>query len=279
MPSPFPGMDPYLEAPDLWPDFHNRFATEISNDLNHILPGPYYARLEMRPEVGIVDDDEDGPRRITPDVVGLRHPRDVPARGGAAVADRPRRELSRGVEFNVRGEAIRHHFIEIRDAKHGHKLVTLIEILSPSNKRRGPDREAYRGKQREVLDSDSSLIELDLLRAGERVLPTPQIAACLALFDPPPDYLALVSRAWRRVDAGMGYEVFPCGVREWLPCIPVPLREGEAEVPLDLQYTLNRTYEGGPYARGAVDYDRPPDPPLAGPDAEWAEALTRERGR
>jgi len=278
MPSPFPGMDPYLEAPDIWPDFHNALAAEIRGELNHALPGPYYARLEMRPEVGIVED-EDGSRPITPDVVVLRHPRPAPAGGGVAVLDRPRREIAQGIELTLHGEAIRHNFIEIRDAKHGHKLITLIEILSPSNKRRGPDREAYRKKQGEVLDSDSNLIELDFLRAGDRVLPNAEIVAFLSQFNPSPDYLVLVSRAWRRVDAGMGYEVFPRGLHEWLPCIPVPLREGEPEVPLDLQFVANRAYEGGPYARGAVDYTRPPEPPLTGPDVGWAEALIREPGR
>jgi hypothetical protein len=58
MPSPFPGMDPYLEAPDIWPDFHDALAGEISSELNRTLPRPYYARLEMRPEVGIDGQEE-----------------------------------------------------------------------------------------------------------------------------------------------------------------------------------------------------------------------------
>ncbi|MBV8077286.1 MAG: DUF4058 family protein, partial [Planctomycetaceae bacterium] len=56
MPSPFPGMDPYLEAPYIWPDFHDRLASEISGHLNQTLPNPYYARLEMRQELGIVEE-------------------------------------------------------------------------------------------------------------------------------------------------------------------------------------------------------------------------------
>ena len=53
MPSPFPGMDPYLEAPSIWPDFHHKLAAELSTELNGSLPSPYYARLEMRQELGI----------------------------------------------------------------------------------------------------------------------------------------------------------------------------------------------------------------------------------
>ena len=69
MPSPFPGMDPYLEAPDTWPDFHDAFAAEIRRELNRVLPQPYYARLAKRPEVGIVGDE--ALRRIIPDVAIL----------------------------------------------------------------------------------------------------------------------------------------------------------------------------------------------------------------
>src|SRR4051812_14006476 len=81
MPSPFPGMDPYLEAPAIWPDLHDALAGEIRNELNHSLPSPYYARLEMRPEVGIVE--EGGARqRIVPDITVVRHPLQRPVPGG-----------------------------------------------------------------------------------------------------------------------------------------------------------------------------------------------------
>jgi hypothetical protein len=141
MPSPFPGMDPYLEAPAIWPDFHDALAGEIRGALNQTLPRPYYARLEMRPEIGIVE--ERGPaNRPVPDVAVVRHP-GRPADGGAAVLDRARVEVSESYDVDVLLEPIRHPFVEIRDPTSGHKLITLIEILSPSNKRRGPDRKTY----------------------------------------------------------------------------------------------------------------------------------------
>ena len=274
--SPFPGMDPYLEAPDIWPDFHDRLATEISTEMNRGLPAPYYARLEMRPEVGIVDEGK-ARRRIVPDIAVVR-PRGVPAGQGVAVLDRPRRDVSNSLEITLAGEPIRHHFVEIRDSSRGHKLVTLIEILSPSNKRPGPDRDAYRAKQVEVLASDASLIEIDLLRGGEHILPDVNLSAFVSQIEPPPDYLVLISRAWKRGAGGVGYEVFPCGLREWLPCLPVPLKEGEATIPLDLQFVANRAYAGGPYLKGAVDYSQPPDPPIVPGDAAWAHDLLRARG-
>lgn len=98
MPSPFPGMDPYLEAIDIWPDFHNALASEIRGELNQTLPPPYYARLEMRPELGIVED-ETSRQRIVPDVTIVRHPRNALQSGSTVVQDRPRREISPSINL------------------------------------------------------------------------------------------------------------------------------------------------------------------------------------
>jgi Protein of unknown function (DUF4058) len=234
MPSPFPGMDPYLEAPHIWPDLHDALAAEMRSELNQTLPSPYYARLEMRPELGII------------------------------------------IEYEVVTDPIRHHFVEIRDSSDGHKLITLIEIVSPSNKWHGPDRQAYERKQREVLQSDANLIELDFLRDGRRILPDLNLGALIQDLPEPLAYLVLVNKAWRRVPGVSAYQIFPIGLREWLPCIPVPLKETEEEVTLDLQFAFNRAYDTGPYRRGAVDYAaEPPEPPLAEEDAAWAAELTR----
>jgi hypothetical protein len=193
----------------------------------------------MRPEVGIIGDEVQ--RRIVPDV------------------------------------SIRHHFVEVRDSTRGHVLVTRIEIVSPSNKRSGVDREAYETKQQEVLHSDASLVEVDLLRTGRPVVGGPHVIESAKSMEPVPDYLVVVSRAWQR-GARLGYQLFPFLLRESLPCITIPLRVGEAEVPLDLQYVFNRAYDGGPYRRGAVDYAGPADPPLLPEQMAWAEGLLREKG-
>lgn len=276
MPSPFPGMDPYLEAPDIWPDLHDALAGEIRGELNQSLPAPYYARVEMRKELGIVEEPGDR-QRIIPDIAVVSRPIPLPLTEGGrlAVATRSRREISRPLRIKVLFEPIRHHFVEIRDPSRGHKLITLIEILSPSNKRSGPDREAYEAKQREVLESEASLIELDLLRGGRRVLPDLGLRARIDQLDPRPAYVVLTNRAWRR-GGGVDYDVYPIGLHDPLPCIAVPLKEGEEEIPLDLQYVFDRAYDTGPYRRGAVDYAGPvPAPALDEPDAAWAAELTR----
>jgi hypothetical protein len=243
--------------------------------INGILPAPYYADLEVREELGIIE--EGGAKtRIVPDVTVLRHPHPPRELGGGAVVARPRRDLSRSVEVIVHLDRIDHAFIEIRDPSRGHKLITLIEILSPSNKRRGPDRKAYARKQHEVLESDASLIEVDLLRGGRRLVRELSLEATIHALNPPPAYLVLVNRAWRRDRGAVAYQVFPVSLRQCLPCISVPLKMGEEEVPLDLQFVFDRAYDGGPYRRGAVDYSSPPpDPSLSADDAAWAAELTR----
>jgi len=277
MPSPFPGMDPYLEHPDIFPDFHDRFAEHISAELNRTLPAPYYARQEMRPEVGIIGEEIQ--RRIVPDVSVQRSPwpTSTSMSGSVAVLDGPRTEASSSVEITVPSEPIRHHFVEVRDSQRAHVLVTLIEIVSPSNKRSGVDRQAYEAKQQEVLHSDASLVEVDLLRTGRPVAGGAYVIESANKLEPAPDYIVVVSRAWKRV-ARLGHQVFAFALRDLLPCITTPLREDEAEVPLDLQYVFNLAYDGGPYRRGAVDYTAPPDPPLLPEDLAWADELLREKG-
>lgn len=273
---PFPGMDPYLEAPDVWPDFHHRLATIMSEMLNDRLPRPYYARLEMRPEVGIVlQEGISGRHRIVPDVVVVETPerhrlRESPV--GYAPVLEPRSEITPGHRLRLFDEPFRHAFVEIRDTSRGHKLVTLIEVVSPSNKQPGPDRRAYENQQREVLDSDANLIELDLLRSGERIFSSPQLAAAVARLGG--DYLVIVNRSAQRQSAGQEFTVYPIGIRDTLPCIPVPLVGDTPDVPLDLQVGVNRAYVGGPYLR-LIDYTAPPDPPLAEGDAKWADELLR----
>jgi hypothetical protein len=268
-------MDPYLEAPDIWPDFHDALAGGIRAQLNRTLPGPYYARLEMRPEVGIMDQGA-SPRRIVPDVAVARPPQ--PPTSGVAVLDAPRNVLSKSVEVTVHTEPLRHAVVEIRDPSRGHQLVTLIEIVSPSNKSPGVDRRTYVRKQREVLDSDANLIELDLLRAGDRPLANLELEANLAGMAPPPDYLVLVNRAWHRVGDGMAYQISPVTITEPLPCFPVPLRQGQDEVPFDLQFAFQQAYDTGPYRRGAIDYSRPPEHILRAALATWAGERLREAG-
>ncbi len=275
---PFPGMDPYLEAPPIWPDFHDALAAEIRAELNALLPPPYYARLQSRPEIGITLSGEIV-RRIVPDIsVMQRHLRDAPvayATAPGAVLAYPREQATPTIDLRIPSDPLRHRLVEIRDSQRSHKLVTLIEIVSPSNKQPGPDRRAYEAKQMEVLSSDANLIEIDLLRGGQRLLPYPELEA--AVYDLAPDYLVLVNRSALREGYWMDFSLYPVALHDPLPCILVPLAGDDPDVLLDLQVTFNQAYAGGPYTR-MIDYTADPEPPLDEEDAIWAGQLLAAAG-
>lgn len=273
MPSPFPGMDPYLEASHIWPDFHDSLAAELRAALNRLLPQRYYALREMRPEIGILDADE-RPKRIVPDVSIVEFDKGGRSAAGVAVLEEPRTEASPFVEVYASVEPTRHHYLEIRDSTRDHRLVTLIEIVSPSNKRPGKDREAYLAKQAEVLASDASLVEIDLLRSGERLFSGEGLVDCIQRHVPTADYVVAVNRVWNREKS----RLYLVNIRQPLPVIQVPLREGEPEVLLDLQYIVNQAYDRGPYQRGAVDYRKPPSVALAPEDVDWAAQRLVQHG-
>jgi hypothetical protein len=189
--------------------------------------------------------------------------------------NQPRTEATPGIELRIQTDPIQHRFVEILDTERGHKLVTLIEIVSPSNKQPGSDRRAYEAKQQEILSSDASLIELDLLRAGRRLLPYPELAA--AVDSLAPDYLVLLNRSVLRQDFWMDYTLYPVYLREPLPCIPIPLAGPDPDVLLDLQIAVNRVYREGPYLR-AIDYSGPSEPPLNETEVTWADERLRTVG-
>ncbi len=245
MKPPFPGMDPYLEAHDLWPDFHNRLATVMSELLNASLPQPYYARLDIRSEIGIITEGKSR-RRISPDVAVLKpKPPFTVHETPVSYAARPesRTEISPGIHVEIHTEKYDVPFLEIRDPARQHRLVTLIEIISPSNKRPGPDRDAYLAKQWEILHSDASLIEIDLLRSGQRLLPDPELE--VRVDEMAGDYLILLNRSATRKGYGLEYMAYPVKLREWLPCLPVPLVGDTPDIPLDLNVAVQRTYMSG----------------------------------
>jgi hypothetical protein len=154
-------------------------------------------------------------------------------------------------------------FLEIRDPEK-RELITVIELLSPSNKKPGPDREQYIGKRREYLRSAAHLVEIDLLR-GWKPMP--------ALGRPECDYSIMVSRAEKRLAA----DFWPVRLREKLPAIPIPLRQGDGEAHVDLQEALNRAYDGPGYER--VLYRATPEPPLSAEDDAWARELVAAQRR
>jgi hypothetical protein len=255
MPSPFPGMDPYLEDPWFWPDFHLTFVVGLRAELNRHLPEGYVALADRYVWVQEPDTEE---RKLLgkPDVflTGETEPKGT---APAAIAAPMEIVLP---SLTEKGSP----YLKIID-RGNHRLVTVIELLSPANKAPGKDREAYLLKRSEYLATDVNLVEMDLLRKGAR-LPwgVPSVSGTA--------YYVMVSRATDRPRA----QVWPFSVRDPLPTIPVPLNEGDADVPVPLGACLTQVYDSAGYAR-ELDYTQPPNPALDEPDATWARELLANR--
>jgi hypothetical protein len=158
--------------------------------------------------------------------------------------------------------------VEILDAYNDMRLVTLIEVLSPTNKRPGPGRDSYISKQQEVLERDCHLVEVDLLRDGQRVLSIPQWR--LQQLEPF-DSVVCVSR-WPRRNR---FELYPRKLRERLPRVAVPLAEPDPDVPLEVQAAVEQVYVDGRYMR-RLRYDKPCEPPLDDELQRWAEQCLKQ---
>ena len=212
MPSPFPGMDPFIEDQE-WDDFQPTFNAVMSEALATGLQPRYVARISRRDYMEQLLGSQE--RRETYLVI-----REVPSM----------------------------------------EIVTVIETLSPANKRASSDgREQYLAKRQEILESRTNLVELDLLRGGKR-LP--------AIGMPPGDYFALVSRGHRRPRT----DVFPWPLRQPLPTIPIPLKSGEPEVPIDLQQIVTTIYDRARYQL-SLNYNSKPNAPLNEADVNWIRQL------
>jgi hypothetical protein len=264
MPSPFPGMDPYLEHPALWPGVHQRLITYLGDALTGLLPPRYVANINER----LYIDEPD--RDIYPDASVLERSnppapalRDVEM-AATLVVDPP-------WVVDVTADEIREGFIEILPVADQGRVITIIELLSPSNKTAGgTGRQLYRSKQRQVLASPTHLLEIDLLRQGQHTVAAPRDRLGRR---GPYDYLVSLSRGGRRDRC----EVWGMPLRQRLPRIAVPLADGDPDVVLDLQALFEHCYDAGGYAR-RLDYRREPFPPLSRVDAEWADASLRARG-
>jgi hypothetical protein len=250
VPTPFPGMDPYLEHPDLWPDVHNGLIAALRDDLSPVLRPRYYVALEERTYL-----EEPGELAFIgrPDLA-------VVERGGPSGSGPKSRRVPAVVEVELPlAGMVRETYLEVRSVPAG-DVVTVVELLSPGNKRPGAGRRMYLEKREEVLMTRTSLVEIDLLRAGER-MPTrgPEV---------PSDYRILVSRSHRRPKA----DLIAFGVRDPIPTFPLPLRRDEEEPIVDLGRVLHALYDRAGYDL-RIDYGREPVPPLAAEDANWASRL------
>lgn len=167
-------------------------------------------------------------------------------------------------------EPVTETFVEIIDIRSGRRVVSVVEVLSPTNKRSGTGKDLYLKKQRELLDGHVSVVEIDLLRHGQWVLSIPLRRIPRERRTP---YRIMVRRGWKLFPA----EYYSAPMREPLPTIKVPLREKDADAALDLQALIDQVYTNGAYEND-VDYEIEPNPPFDAEDAAWADALLQAKG-
>ena len=263
MPSPFPGMDPYLEQ--FWRDIHARCIIYVADQLQAHLPADLRARVEERV---VVEPSFGTARSVYPDIRVVERGR---ARATARVIE-PAPALAEPLVIYVSDEAVTESFIEIIDVGSGRHVVTVIEVLSLANKLPGEGQELYRRKQREIRDGRVNLVEIDLLRAGDRVL------AVGASRIPASHRTLYQVCVYRAVAALPCYEIYRVPLRERLPTIRLPLRATDPDVPLDLQAVIDQCYRNGGYDED-IDYTMEADPPLDVEDTRWVDTLLREAGR
>lgn len=254
MPTPFPGMDPYLEQRALWPNVHNSLITALRDDLAPRLRPHYFVAVEERTYI-------DGSGGLTfagrPDVTVLQV-REAATRyqtglwdrqPGVAVVELPMPDTVHEVYLEIRGQDDR--------------VVTVVEVLSPANKMPGEGRDLYERKRMRVLSSLTNLVEIDLLRIGQPM-------AVRGNGHPAP-YRILVSRAASRPWG----ELYYFGVRNPIPDFALPLQPGDAEPVVALNRLLHELYDRAGYDL-RIDYRQEPEPSLEHEDALWSDALLRQ---
>jgi hypothetical protein len=252
MKTPFPGMDPYLEHPVLWPDVHNRLIAAISDALTPLVAPRYYIGLERRIYLLVPDD-----------LVLLGCP-DGSVRKDAGDHSKASRLRSTSqaavlqVEVPMNDE-VGENYLEVHEAKTG-TLVTILELLSPANKLHAKGRRQYEEKRGRVFQARTSFVEVDLLRSGD---PMPVVGRVDRS-----DYRILVSRGSRRPRA----DLYLFSVRQPIPCFTLPLLPGDEEPAVDLTAILLALYDRARFDL-RLDYTVQPVPPLNEEDAAWARTL------
>ncbi|MEM7539254.1 MAG: DUF4058 family protein [Chloroflexota bacterium] len=264
MASPFPGMDPYIETPEIWSDFHVDLATEIRAHLNAEIQPNYYASTVTYVAYDVVQVSQSRMRSISPDVsVWHRGPNNgasaaMPSRtssNAVALIDPPQIKSLIPTE-----SALRLANVEIRQTGSDER-VTAIEILSPINKRNGQGRQQFLRKRQELLGSDVHVMQIDLLRRGERSPLETEI--------PTAPYYVTLSRIEERPEI----DVWAIQLQSRLPIVPIPLIMPDRDVALDLGMIVRSVYQRGGYGT-RIDYTQPvPLPALDDEQKGWVKRL------
>jgi hypothetical protein len=258
MPSPFPGMDPYLEQPNFWSSFHFRLIGEMASAIAPYILPKYYIEVETRTYA----EDEDQELLVgIPDalIFAASENRSLPEAtrvesGGIALRNRPEPvRVPTGVEIKER-------YLEVRELETD-AVITVIEVLSPKNKRVGKGRVAYEEKRQRILNSTAHLVELDLLRSDA---PMPMSGSTGVW-----DYRILVSRSEQRPMA----DLYGFKLQEPIPSFPLPLKPEDPCPNVNLQSLLEIIYDEAGY-QYRLGYQRPvPPPKVSSSDQQWVEQI------
>lgn len=259
MSSPFLGMNPYLEHPDLWPEVHSRLIIAIADAIFPQVKPKYRVAVEKR-----VYQITDGSSILVgiPDVtVGKSVTSPEIEKSNVAVASPPVKPINVNIPIP---EEVQESYLEIREVGTG-EVITVIELLSPKNKRPGEGRKSYENKRQQILGSTTHLVEIDLLRSGESM---PILDYHLES-----DYRILISRKELRPQA----ELYPFNLSETIPTFVLPLRRGDQEVLINLQTLIHDIYDRAGFDL-AIDYHKEPVPPLKESDQIWSNELLKNQG-
>jgi hypothetical protein len=259
-------MDPYIEACGLWGDFHHSLISEIQRALAQAAPERYLVRAGERSYVVRVEEDGKSSHAFVPDVSVATGRRKKTSRKktGTAVAE-PVLGAEPVLMRAFIEEEHREAFVEIYEATPEQRLVTCIEVLSPSNKRpNSPGWDVYLRKRQSLLLGDTNLVEIDLLRGGRR----------MPMLDPWPDSpcTILVARAKKYALC----RVWPVHFRIPVPSITIPLTKPDPDILLDLRPMIDEIYGRSRYER-SIDYSKPLDPPLDAAEAMWLKNRLRAK--
>jgi hypothetical protein len=258
-------MDPYLENPGLWPDVHHNLISEIQARLTAELRPKSIVRIEERAYITSDEEEWSRPQQRVSDVEVMARPGWEQTRlregRGASSSEMPEPVVT----MTWFEDEVREAFLKIID-RQSRDVVAVIELLSPANKvPNSPGRESFETKRREVMNSSSHWVEIDLLR-GKRMVPVPRTVG-------PHQYLVHVSRRTLRPRG----ELWGIRLPQRLPIIPIPLKAGDPDARLDLQAVVDSTYDRAGYDM-ELDYRKEPKPRLDAKLAAWADQLLRSKG-
>lgn len=268
MQSPFPGMDPYIEASGLWEDFHTKLIVGIDLALDKLLSKRYFVTVGERFYVVLSVADQEQLHRAQADISIDSSRRDwSPAAASSSSSMAVAESTTEPIDMTALvEESFREHFLEIREVG-SQRLVTVIEALSPSNKRFDTEgwRQYLRKTQACISSESLGFVEIDLLRGGQR----------MPMNEPWPTspYYLLVNRPWQ----GHRCQVWRADFIRPLPPLQIPLAKPDPDIELMLQPIIASIYATSRYSL-RIDYDKSLSPPLDETTLEWLNRRRQEIG-